>query len=120
MILETTQNQNQINIKTDKGEKVISFPSKVRTVLKYQSSVLVLLDHDSHNYNDKNIFRIGEEGKNIWQIGTPDPYNTSEMSACFTYLGINKNDRINVGSMNGFNYEVDFETGKLLNKRFTK
>ncbi len=119
MIKEVVKQENELVINSDRGSRAIKFSSKVRTILKFNDSIIVMLDYYKE-YNDRNIFRVDENGNRIWQVSAPDPYNTPEMSSCFTYLGLDASGKIKAGSMNGFTYEVDLATGNLLNKKFTK
>lgn len=118
MIKEIKKEGNRLIVFSNKGIKTVNFSSEVDDTIIHKDSVLVRV-YNNAEYNDRNIFRLSEEGKIIWQVEQPDPFKVPERTACFTYLGVD-NDVIKAHSLNGCTYEIDFETGKLSNRVFTK
>lgn len=122
MIKEVVRSENELIIYSENGSVTVPFLTKVIKFIIFNNSVLVLTNSDKKTYGDRNIFRISEDGQNIWQVGQPTPFRgvDANRSAGFTYLGINKEGKIRGGSLNSCTYDIDFETGQLSNEFYSK
>lgn len=121
MIKSFVKQDNELIVQTENGSSVkTQFAVGLDKVILFSNNLIVMTD-TNQKIGSRNIFRISEEGKIIWQVQHPFEFRNikSDSSAAFTYLGI-KDGKIKGGSMDCFTYEIDFETGKLSNPVFTK
>lgn len=121
MIERFSTSDKKLIIESDDGQiREMEFETKIHDCLLCKNSLIV---HAGNNetYLSRNIFRVSEDGKITWQIEEPERYlgAARNRSVAFTYLGV-KDGKLIAYSLNGFTYEIDFETGKLLNPVFTK
>lgn len=115
------QDDKKLIIQSDRGVKLLEYPSKIHIILKFNNSVIIMLGNHKPTYGDRNIFRISEDGKVIWQIGQPTPFRNVDRSACFTNLWVDEiTGKLKAGSLNDHDYDIDFETGNLSNETFSK
>jgi len=121
MIKEAIKKDNEIIIYTENSNNTMTFLTPVMKFIILENSILVLTNTDRKTYGDRNIFRLSEEGEILWQVEQPDKFRgiDANRTVCFTGLSIEV-DKIRAYSLNGFDYEIDFETGKLLSKVYTK
>ena len=117
MIKEVNNEKNILIIKSDTGSKTINFKENVKTVLKINNSVVVRTAHDPQQ-GARNICRFDEAGAKIWIVEEPD--GAKGQANAFMDLWLDQSGKLMGGTWQGMEYEIDFETGKLLKSKFTK
>ena len=122
MIKRYSKSDKVLYIQDDAGEiRKLEFETQIFDCLLYDNSLIVYVGNNS-TYLGRNIFRISEDGRIVWQVEEPQPYlgTGAGRSVAFSHLGLNQEGRIIGYSLNCFTYEIYFETGKLSNPVFTK
>lgn len=110
-----------LNIENQFGRTVhVEFKTDIHTCLQLRDCVLVNVGNNEV-YRGRNIFCVSENGEFVWQVQHPNEFHhfDAKRSAAFTYLGV-KDGKIIGGSLDDFNYEINFETGSLLNAVLAK
>jgi len=73
-------------------------------------------------YGNRNIFCLNERGDVLWQIQDSDTYRAGlpKSDSPFTGIRITDDGKIRVSNWDSHGYEVNIETGRLSDARWTK
>jgi len=106
-----------IIITSDKGQTFIRLQVEIANFLKFNDSIIVRTVAISKE-RARNIHHYREDGTKIWTIEEPE--GAEDQANAFTGLWLDQSGKLMGGTWQGMEYEIDFETGKLLKSRFTK
>lgn len=100
------------------GEETRSFEVPIKRAIDFEDFVVVLLKgtRDSHPHSLQNVLAIDPDGSIRWEIpaepdGQPRPYTN-----IYTETG----EDLHANNFAGYLYEVDPETGEILEREFVK
>ncbi len=111
--------------------EILPLPARICKVVIPTEKIAVILLGMSHMDKEKydkcrNVFAVNDKGEVVWQIEKspyehPGPYGSGEtIPNPFTGMIVDENGQLKVGDGGGWSFDVDIETGKLSNPRFTK
>ena len=124
--MKLEKEDKKIIITSDEGRFEALFNIQVRDLLLFHNKILVRLDtlgRKDINLSEKNrnVFCLNKIGKIIWQIEDADNFRTDSKKTDSPFVGwIIKGDIVRITNWNSFAYDLDMETGKLSNQKFTK
>jgi len=96
---------------------VVEFDLPVKTAVRYQDQLIVLLETVGVIYN-QNIFAVDDSGDTIWQIERSG--NLDNIGDCsFSSIEVNEG---NLSAYNwcGFRFTFDLKNGRIIDHYFTK
>ncbi len=105
------------NILKYKDKMIYEFPYKIKDFKFIKDRVIVLIESPVKSNFNENIFCLNLNGDLIWQVEKIDhiysdsPYDSIE---------VDEKVILKADNYDSFLYELDIETGKILDKRFTK
>ncbi len=131
MILSYTNNELFINGKT---LKFFQAPSKISKVVIPRDGLFIFkleaYNDGNINYDEldgdecRNVFAVNDKGEVVWQIEkAPCENRTADgevIPQSFTDVWISKEGTLKAFAPMGFCFDINVETGKLSNPRFTK
>ncbi|GAB4271365.1 MAG: hypothetical protein Tsb0018_03480 [Opitutales bacterium] len=100
--------------------KKVTFDLNVDTVLEKDAILMILLygggeQPTCKTYHSRNIFGVNAEGEIVWQVEAP----TKDPVDLYTQL-TESEGKIIAGSWSCFLCHIDPQTGRILDKEFTK
>lgn len=99
----------------------VNLPAVIEKITIFNDKIILLLNNNEGQIVDKksfeksrNVFCVDLEGHILWQIETP------EMEKDFYCNASLEDNKLIAVTWNGGTYDLDPETGKISNSRFTK
>lgn len=100
------------------GVKIkVKLPYPVYKVEAFDDCLVVLLiGEDGYFPINENIFGVSYDGKILWQIEKVEHVNRDS-----PYTGMSKKDNLLLAyNWDGFDYQINPKTGKIINRKFVK
>lgn len=121
MIKKIESAGTKIMIEATEGIFERDFKDKITEVLTVSDRILVRLNIESGSGN-RNIFCLNERGEVLWQIQDSDTYRPGlpKSEAPFTGMRVTEDGKVRVSNWDSHGYELDMETGRLSEARWTK
>ena len=125
MIKEVRYKGNNLHVGSTEGFKEIDLKYKIWNVLTYNNKIFVLFEPDElygREINNKNIICLDEGGETVWKIENIDALRPSGTKTDSPFVGMSLGDNgiLHVRNWDGYFLNVDMNTGKLSNPRWTK
>lgn len=114
--IDVIHNQNILTIANGSIKKMISLPTVIKQFEAFDRVIVVRVHPKGINFLNENVFGISYEGEILWQIEKVDHVDKDS-----PYTGLSKKDELLTAyNWDGFDYLIDPNTGKVINKEFVK
>ncbi len=126
MIKSVSQdNPKKIVISNEKGESHSHvFAEDIFKYLNFDNKVIVALNYMDHSktLGNRNVFCLNDKAQVLWQIQDPDERagDGKQSRAPFSGILVTEKGGLRATNWDSNYYEVDIETGKLLDSHWTK
>lgn len=98
-------------------EEMVELPHPVKEIATRRGSIIVRLDTVGKSDYSRNVWAFEKDGSLRWKIEEGDEYNGDIPP----YVGMEfREGELWVSNWNGYDYEVDLETGELVDQELTK
>ncbi len=121
MIVKIEKIDSKVMVESSEGVFEKKFDGTVAEYLIVENRVLIRLNIESQTGN-RNIFCLNERAEILWQIQDSDTYRPGlgKSEAPFTGMRITEDGKVRVSNWDSHGYDLDIETGKLSNAKWTK